>query len=234
MPRSASRSRSARLAVGPKTASGSTSGVMIVSSMPVRCRSAIQDAVSSASSYAGSVQLTPTGAAKATRERSPRSSCASSSRNDTTSAAPVNGSAPGSHAHRRAPTATIRMSYDSVAERLRAIRLLSGSTASSDATCSCAPCSAATAARSNRRVCARPNGSATASGWYTKRRLGAIRSTCGGDPEKRAQPQQRLDRGDPATTDHDTRPSRHAVQRCFGAAVIRNSVRSHAPRPRGG
>ena len=69
----------------------------------------------------------------------------------------VNGSAPGSHSQRRAPTATIRVSYNGVAERLSAIRLLSGSTASSDATCSCAPCSAATTARSNRRVCARPS-----------------------------------------------------------------------------
>lgn len=58
----------------------------------------------------------------------------------------VNGSAPGSHSQRRAPTATIRVSYNGVAERLSAIRLHSGSTASSDATCSCAPCSAATTA----------------------------------------------------------------------------------------
>src|SRR5450755_917934 len=50
MPRSASTSRSARLAVGPKLASGSCSGVTIASSISVRCRSATQDAESSASS----------------------------------------------------------------------------------------------------------------------------------------------------------------------------------------
>ena len=56
-----------RPAAGPNAASGSASGVATVSSAPTTPRSARCEAVNSASSYSGSVQLTPAGPTNASR-----------------------------------------------------------------------------------------------------------------------------------------------------------------------